>query len=122
MDDDSIMQDMLDTLRNDRSYDRGARIAPEQPSLVAKVCEAEGRDEIWLGPLPTEDRMPHIMQTDFSIQIHCFKSDPEEVEVVPGGELGMRIPGALVFRCWCSVAKCPTTMPEPRTCGHCFHA
>ena len=99
VDDDSIMQDMLDMLRNERSVHRGTRIAPEPPRLVAKVCEAEGRGEIWLGPLPTEDRIPHIMHTDFSIQVYCFRSDPEDVEVVQGGEMGMRIPGAMVFDC-----------------------
>lgn len=99
VDEDSIMQDMLHELMQDRFQRRGNRLEPEPPRLVAKVCDEEGRGELWLGPLPTESRLGQIMETEHSIQVYCFLKDPEEVEVIEGGEAGMRIPGALVFRC-----------------------
>ena len=99
VDDDSIMQDMLHDLMQDRFERRGNRLEPEPPRLVAKVCDEEGRGELWLGPLPTESRIGQIMLTEHNIQVYCFMKDPEEVEVIAGGEVGMRIPGALVFRC-----------------------
>ena len=99
MSDDSIMQDMLHALSRERSHRRGTRVQPEPPCLVAKVCDEFGKGELWLGPLPIESRIDYIMRTDFSIQVHCFMNDPEEVTVTRGGEVGMVIPNTIVFRC-----------------------
>jgi hypothetical protein len=99
--DDSIIQRILPMLRTRRWPKRGTRINPEPPSLVAKVCEEEGRGELWLGPIPTESRMSKIMETDHSIQIYCLAKTPPQVELEPGtdGEIGMLIPDTLLFRC-----------------------
>ena len=78
VDDDSIMQDMLHEISQDRFHRRGNRLEPEPQRLVAKACDEEGRGELWLGPLPTESRISHIMQTEYSIQVYCFMNDPEE--------------------------------------------
>jgi len=102
--DDSIMRRLLPELREERSEVRGNRINPEPPRLVAKVCEGLGRGELWLGPLPTANRMDTIMETKFSIQIYCFLKHPTEVAVGlcgygdSGGD-GMIIPDTVQFRC-----------------------
>ena len=67
--DDSIMKQMLPGLKWYRWDERGNRINPEPPSMVAKVCRGKGRGELWLGPLPTKERMSVITQTKHSIQI-----------------------------------------------------
>ena len=95
--DDSIMKKMLPMLQGMRDEARGNRLNPERPRLVAKVCEEKGKGELWLGPLPTTKRMDRITTTKHSIQIHCFRKQPTEVEVEPGGEKGMLILGAMVF-------------------------
>lgn len=98
--DDSIMRKLLPELRKDRYIVRGNRINPEPPRLVAKVCEEKGEGELWLGPLPTARRTEVITETKHSIQIYCFAKNLEAVKVDDSpGESGMRIPGALVFRC-----------------------
>jgi len=99
VEDDSIMRRLLPKLREERSNRRGHRLNPEPPRLVAKVCEEKGRGELWLGPLPTPQRMGMINQTRHSIQIFCFHKDPKDVQVDAWGEYGMHIPGTLVFRC-----------------------
>jgi hypothetical protein len=96
--DDSIMQGMLPQLRGRKGV-RGNRINPEPPSLVAKVCNEEGKGELWLGPLPTAERMPTILETMPSIQIYCFRADPTAVTVEGNRGRGMHIPGAILFRC-----------------------
>ena len=96
--DDSIMKKMLPMLQGMRDEKRGNRLNPERPRLVAKVCEEKGKGELWLGPLPTAKRINRITETKHSIQVHCFQKQPTEVEVEPGGEEGMRIPGTVVFR------------------------
>jgi len=102
VEDDSIMRRLLPKLREERYDRRGNRLNPEPPRLVAKVCEEKGSGELWLGPLPTPQRMDTIAETKHSIQIYCFKKDPADVPVDPAdpaGEYGMRMPGTLVFRC-----------------------
>jgi hypothetical protein len=99
--DDSIMQKILPRLRGEKSLMRGNRINPEPPSLVAKICSEVGKGELWLGALPTAERMRTVLETKPSIQIYCFKSDPTEVSVEPSQRKGrgMHIPGAIFFRC-----------------------
>ena len=99
--DDSIMRRMLPSLWGKRYTRRGNRISPEPPRLVAKVCEEEGRGELWLGPLPTAQRMDRITETKYSIQIYCFRKDPTDVQVEwdGTGEAGMLIPNTVSFRC-----------------------
>ena len=58
--DDSLMTKRLPELRQLKWGERGTRINPEPPSLVAKVCQEKGKGEIWLGPLPTAKRMSTI--------------------------------------------------------------
>jgi hypothetical protein len=99
VEDDSIMRRMLSELRGERNEVRGNRINPEPPRLVAKVCEGKGKGELWLGPLPTAQRMDRIMETKHSIQIYCFLKEPTEVQVEYGGGEGMFIPGTVPFRC-----------------------
>jgi len=99
VEDDSIMRKLLPELRGERDDRRGNRLNPEPPKLVAKVCEEEGRGELWLGPLPTVQRMDKINETKHSIQVYCFAKTPEHVQVEPGGEWGMLIPGTKTFRC-----------------------
>ena len=99
VEDDSIMRKLLPELQRERSVRRGNRLIPEPPRLVAKVCEEEGKGELWLGPLPTEQRMGKISMTKPSIQIFCFLKAPVKVQVEPGGEKGMFIPGTKAFRC-----------------------
>ena len=102
VEDDSIMRDIFQVVRADRSRRRGNRLEPEPPRLVAKVCEEPSRGELWLGPVPTESRLERINETKFSIQVYCFMNDPEEVTVArhgEKGETGMQIPGTLAFRC-----------------------
>jgi len=99
VEDDSIMRRLLPRLREERYDRRGNRLNPEPPRLVAKVCEEKGSGELWLGPLPTPQRLDTIAETKHSIQIHCFLKDPADVQVERGGEFGMRMPGTLGFRC-----------------------
>ena len=77
--DDSIMRMMLPELRKEKGEMRGNRINPEPPRLVAKVCSGEGKGELWLGPLPTAERMDRILEAKPSIQIYCFLKDPTQV-------------------------------------------
>ena len=51
--DDSLMRKQLPELRQHRWEERGTRINPEPPRLVAKVCQEEGRGELWLGCRPS---------------------------------------------------------------------
>ena len=100
VEDDSIMRKLLPSLRWLRRDERGNRINPEPPRLVAKVCKEEGKGELWLGPLPTARRMKVISGTKHSIQIYCFAADIESSRVNNSpGQGGLRVPGALVFRC-----------------------
>ena len=99
VEDDSIMKRMLPKLQEERDERRGNRLNPEPPRLVAKVCKEKGKGELWLGPLPTAQRMDRITETKHSIQVYCFQKQPTEVQVEPGGEEGMLIPGTVVFRC-----------------------
>ncbi len=103
--DDSIMRRMLPRLRDERDMRRGNRINPELPRLVAKVCEDNGRGELWLGPIPTAQRIGTISETKPSIQVYCFAKAPTDVEVEPGGEWGMFIPETMAFRCEMSNPK-----------------
>jgi len=98
VEDDSIMRKLLPELRRERDDRRGNRLNPEPPRLVAKICEEEGRGELWLGPLPTAQRMDKINETKHSIQVYCFAKTPEQVQVEQG-EWGMLIPGTKTFRC-----------------------
>ena len=82
---------------------------PKPPSLVAKVCWGIGRGELWLGAIPTAGRMSVINETKHSIQIYCFKDYPHNQQVKNGGEWGISIPDALVFRCEMSN---PNTRPK----------
>jgi hypothetical protein len=77
---------------------RGIRPSPEPPRLVAKVCEEDGRGELWLGPLPTKQTIERILDTKPSIQIFCFDNLPYKVQAEPDGEWGMFIPGTKPFR------------------------
>ena len=95
----SIMQRLLPQLRREKAVVRGNRINPEPPSLVAKVCNEDGKGELWLGPLPTAERMQTILEANPVIQIYCFKKDPTEVTVAVNKGRGMHIPGAVLFRC-----------------------
>jgi hypothetical protein len=97
--DDSIMKRMLPELQKEKGEVRGNRINPEPPRLVAKIHSDEGKGELWLGPLPTAQRMDQIMQTKPSIQIYCFLKDPTEVQVEQDSGEGMYIPGTVPFRC-----------------------
>jgi hypothetical protein len=97
--DDSIMKKLLPGLQKERGEVRGNRINPESPRLVAKIHEDEGRGELWLGPLPTAQRLDQIMQTKPSIQIYCFLQDPTEYQVEKDGAWGMLIPDTVPFRC-----------------------
>jgi hypothetical protein len=97
--DDSIMKKLLPGLQSERGEVRGNRINPELPRLVAKVHEDEGRGELWLGPLPTAQRLDQIMQTKPSIQIYCSLQDPTECQVEKDGAEGMLIPDTVLFRC-----------------------
>ena len=99
IEDDSIMQKLLPKLRGERDEVRGNRLNPESPRMVAKVCEEEGKGELWLGPLPTAQRMDQIKEVEYSIQIHCFLKDPTEVQMEPGGAKGAFIPGTCSVRC-----------------------
>jgi len=99
VEDDSIMRKLLPKLRGEKDDRRGNRLNPEPPRLVAKVCEEEGRGELWLGPLPTLQRIDKINETKHSIQVYCFLKTPAHVQVEPGGEWGMLIPGTKAFRC-----------------------
>jgi len=103
--DDSIMKRLLPKLRDERDLRRGNRINPEPPRLVAKVCEEKGRGELWLGPIPTAQRMDRISETKPSIQVFCFVKAPADVQVEPGGEWGMFIPWTKAFRCEMSNPK-----------------
>ena len=95
---DSIIKQMLPSLNKTRDRVRGTRTNPEVPTLVAKVCREKGKGELWLGPLPTEGRMHRINKVKHSIQIHCFKKSPAEVDV-QRGERGEIIPDTMAFRC-----------------------
>jgi len=97
--DDSIMRRMLPSLWGERYARRGNRLSPEPPRLAAKICEGKGRGELWIGPLPTAQRMDQITETKYSIQIYCFQKDPTDVQVEMGGEAGMLIPDTVIFRC-----------------------
>ena len=99
VEDDSIMREPLPMLRSFSFGRRGNRLNPEQPRLAAKIRSEEGKGELWLAPLPTEQRMETIIETKHSIQIYCFLKDPTAVQVEPGGEWGMHIAEALVIRC-----------------------
>jgi hypothetical protein len=93
------MKKLLPGLQSEREEVRGNRINPELPRLVAKVHEDEGRGELWLGPLPTAQRLDQIMQTKPSIQIYCSLQDPTECQVEKDGAEGMLIPDTVLFRC-----------------------
>ena len=95
----SIMQRLLPQLRREKAVVRGNRINPEPPSLVAKVCNEDGKGKLWLGPLPTAERMQTVLEANPVIQIYCFKKDPTEVTVAVNKGRGMHIPGAVLFRC-----------------------
>jgi len=99
VEDDSIMRKLLPRLRGEKDDRRGNRLNPEPPRLVAKVCETDGKGELWLGPLPTEQRLEEINETKPSIQVYCFAKSPTHVQVEPRGEWGMLIPGTRAFRC-----------------------
>jgi len=99
VEDDSIMRKLLPKLRGEKDDRRGNRLNPEAPRLVAKVCEEEGKGELWLGPLPTLQRIDKINETKYSIQVYCFAKTPTRVQVEHGGEWGMFIPGTKAFRC-----------------------
>ena len=99
VEDDSIMQKLLPKLRMEWDERRSNHPTPESPRLVAKVCEEEGRGELWLGPIPTAQRLEQIREVKYSIQIYCFRKDPTEVQVEPGGAKGAFIPGTCSFRC-----------------------
>jgi len=47
VEDDSIMRRLLPKLREEKDERRGNRLNPEQPRLVAKVCEGEGGHFWW---------------------------------------------------------------------------
>jgi len=64
VEDDSIMRKLLPRLREEKNDRRGNRLNPEVPRLVAKVCEEEGRGELWLGPLSTWQRINKINETE----------------------------------------------------------
>ena len=110
--DDSLMRERLPELERLRWIQRGTRINPEPPRLVAKVCREYGRGEIWLGPLPTDSRMATIRDTWHSLQIYCFAA-PVTSMAVDGSpdQKGMWIPGALPLRC----ERCPTPTIENTT-------
>jgi len=99
VEDDSIMRKMLPKLSEERYEKRGHSLDPEPPRLVAKVCEEEGRGELWLGPLPTAQTIDMINETKPSIQIYCLAKSPMDVQVEPDGKWGMVIPWTEAFRC-----------------------
>jgi len=92
VEDDSIMRRLLPKLSEVRYQRQGDFISPELPRLVAKVCKEKGKGELWLGPLPTAQRMDIIKETKPSIQIYCFAQSLMDTQAEPGGEWGMPIP------------------------------
>ena len=66
--------------------------------MVAKVCMNGG--ELWLGPVPTEERLDTIIATPMHIQIGCFKRRPTEVWVDGSyaNSKGLYIPDAEYFK------------------------
>ena len=84
---------------------QGTRQAPELPTLVAKVCMKGG--ELWLGPVPPEDRLPEIMEHNIHIQICCFEKSPTEVWVDPDdvSTRGVLIPNTMGFKLRIGEAK-----------------
>jgi len=97
VEDDSIMRELLPRLSKGRYRWQGNCRDPEPPRLVAKICQEEGRGELWLGPLPTVQRMDVIIETKPSIQIYCLSSSPTSVQTEPSGEWGMFIPWTRAF-------------------------
>ena len=116
--DDSIMRRLLPKLRDEKDDRRGNRLNPEPPRLVAKVCEEKGRGELWLGAIPTEQRMDRISETKPSIQVFCFAKAPPNVQVEPGGEWGMLIPETKAFRC--EMSNPQTRLADMRTLMSCL--
>ena len=56
-----------------------------------------GKGELWLGALPTEDRMHWFKELNIALQISCFKKAPNAVFLKEGDNStkGMFIPGAV---------------------------
>ena len=96
--DTSIMDPLMYGLRKKRQRVQGVRTNPERPTLVAKVCEDGG--ELWLGAVPTRERLRAITVTPMHIQIGCFKKLPTEVWVDKrcDDSRGIFIPDAEYFR------------------------
>ena len=92
------MDPLMYELTQKRQRVQGVRTNPERPTLVAKVCEDGG--ELWLGAVPTRERLRAITVTPMHIQIGCFKKLPTEVWVDKrcDDSRGIFIPDAEYFR------------------------
>ena len=96
--DSSIMDELMKELAAKRQEHQGFRLKPELPTMVAKVCKDGG--ELWLGPVPTKERLSTITAKPMHIQICCFKKPPTEVWVDDNNDdsKGVYIPDAEFFK------------------------
>ena len=83
-----------------RQRRQGVRGNPEPPTLVAKVCAAKGKGEIWLSGLPIADTWPMFQELNVAIQISCFQCHPEDVRLFQDepSTQGKIVPGARSLR------------------------
>ena len=65
------MNKFMEELCANKAIKQGVRLNPELPSMVAKICEVGG--ELWLGPVPTQQRMHIITSRPLHIQISCMR-------------------------------------------------
>ena len=96
--DSSIMDEMMhDEMKKKQQYP-GRRMKPEPPTLIAKICPIGG--ELWMGPVPTNERLQYIMLLNPSIQICCFKKSPTEVWVDDSdpNSQGLLLPGTEFYK------------------------
>jgi hypothetical protein len=73
---DAVMQGKIVELRKLKWRRNGVRWDPEPPRLISKLVEAPGQGELWLGAMPTADTLMPIIDLNMSIQVICFKDDP----------------------------------------------
>jgi hypothetical protein len=96
--DSSIMDKLMKDLITKRQPEQGRRLQPEAPTMIAKICAVGG--ELWIGPVPTNDRLERIMEMKPSIQVCCFKKSPTEVLVddADPSSHGVLLPDTEYFR------------------------
>ena len=89
------MDAYFDELASKRRTDRGRRDRQEPRTLIAKAHSGEGKGQLYISGIPTEQNKDMFLALNPSFQVCCMAAAPEKCPIGKGrhAEHGITLPG-----------------------------